>query len=299
MRRLLLRLFGLATSPFIGKGWGDTVWHRFVADVYRWVMRLVVPQSDGVIEVNGCLMASRTGKGRAIDGLTRRLVIDGAYEPSMTKVFGELLSEGMVVVDVGANVGYYTLLAARCVGERGRVWAFEPEPQNFLELQYNIELNKFGHIVAAQCKAVSDATGSTKLFVSSVESGEHSLVPCRDRNKATIDVELARLDDIITGHVDVLKTDTEGNDMRVLMGAMGLLECNRDMKLFTEFWPKGLEAAGLSARQYWDFLKGLGFRIWLLDGSELLEAGFKDVIAHIGGRDGFSANLLCWRGEAK
>ena len=147
----------------------------------------------------------------------------------------------------------------------------------------------------AHRKAVSDAMGSTELFVSSVESGEHSLVPCYAHNQTTIDVELVRLDDVVEGKVDVLKTDTEGNDMRVLMGALGLLERNRGIKLFTEFWPKGLDVAGLSAEAYWSFLIGLGFRMRLLGKDGMVESTLDDVIADIGGYNKFSVNLLCWR----
>ena len=257
MRLLLIKIFSFLTKPFINRGVGDAFWFRMLANVYRKIMRLLIPQTSDVMVVSGYLMSSRTGEGRTIDGLTRRLVIDGEYEPCMTRVFEQMLKKGMMVIDVGANVGYYTLLAAKCVGETGKVWAFEPESKNFEELLANIALNGFGKIIVPYKKAVSNVAGMAEMFVSVVESGEHSLIPCRDRNTQTVSVGVVCIDDIISGKVDILKVDAEGNDMNVILGAKELLERNPNIVLFTELFPSGLEAAGQSAKSfgaYWNVL---------------------------------------------
>src|SRR5215831_4806609 len=63
--------------------------------------------------------------------------LTGMYEPGTTKVVGRLLRPGMVVIDVGAHIGYYTKLFAKSVGKQGRVYAFEPNPETFAVLEYN------------------------------------------------------------------------------------------------------------------------------------------------------------------
>lgn len=297
MQRLLLKLFGIATKPFINRGLGDALWFRILAWVYRKIMRLLIPQATGIIQINGYFMNSRTSKGQIIDGLTRRLIIDGEYEPCMTRAFEQTLREGMRVIDAGANVGYYTLLAAKHVGKNGKVWAFEPEAKNFEELLSNIILNNFGEIVTSYRKALSNVEGAATMFVSDAESGEHSLIPCRTRNTKTTLVEVMRLDDIIKGKVDILKVDTEGNDMNVLLGAERILRQNKNIALFTELFPVGLKAAGQSAKDYWELLESFGFGMTLLEGkgSGKEGASFAEAIAYVKSRSNFSVNLLCSR----
>ena len=279
----------------MGTGWSR---NRIVASFYRGVMRLIVPQTNDAVEVNGYLMYSRLGKGRTIDGLTQGIVIDKSYEPCMTRHLSMYLRQGMKVIDVGANVGYYTLLAAKYIGKSGKVWAFEPEPRNFKELLDNIQLNQYADIVKPRQEAVSNVAGEATLFVSLVESGEHSIVPCCGYNKKEVKVEMVRLDDVIKGEcIDVLKTDTEGNDMNVLIGANKLLAHSEDILLYTEFWPDGLVASGHSPEDYWNLLVSLGFVISLLDDHNIsvMETNLPSVLAHIRKHRNMSANLLCRR----
>lgn len=70
-------------------------------------------------------------------------ITSGWYEPAVTELSRHLVKEGMTVIDVGANAGWYTLLAAKRVGKAGRVTSFEPEPTNFSPLNGSVELNQF------------------------------------------------------------------------------------------------------------------------------------------------------------
>ena len=95
------------------------------------------------------------------------------YEPSTTQLMKRLLKPGMVVVDVGAHVGYYTVLAAKQVGPMGKGYAFEPESANYALLKQNIGLNGCQNIVAIK-SAVSDRSGSSALYLSALDNGRHS-----------------------------------------------------------------------------------------------------------------------------
>jgi FkbM family methyltransferase len=190
------------------------------------------------------------------------------YEKGTTKVFTELVKEGMNVVDMGANIGYYTLLAARRVGPHGRVYAFEPEPQNFKLLAENIRLNGYENVVAVQ-KAVSNETGAAALFLSLRGSGSHSLLPSRDYGKETIAIETVTLDEFFEKEgsptIQVIKMDVEGWEIEALGGMRRLLMRNSPLKMIVEFYPWGLLSRGMSPLALTDKLIELGFKVSVID----------------------------------
>ena len=96
------------------------------------------------------------------------------YEPETTGLLQRVIEPGMVVVDVGAHVGYYALLAAKRVGPQGKVYAFEPDPTNYALLLKNIELNGYRNILTTG-EAVSDRVGTATLYLAGLDTGRHSL----------------------------------------------------------------------------------------------------------------------------
>src|SRR5665647_859266 len=120
----------------------------------------------------------------------------GDYESAKTEVFVKSLHTGDVAIDVGAHIGYYTLLAARQVGENGRIFAFEPDPNNYEVLVKNVNLNNYKNVVPIK-KAVTNKTGSTKLFLKS--SSSHSLFyDSTPESERSIEVESVSLDDFFS-----------------------------------------------------------------------------------------------------
>jgi hypothetical protein len=99
----------------------------------------------------------------------------GEYEKGTTKVFMKTVKKGMTFVDVGACVGYYSLIAAKLVGSDGKVFAFEPEPLNFEWLIRSISINGFKNILPIR-KAVSDKNGLIELYLDKDNIGGHSIV---------------------------------------------------------------------------------------------------------------------------
>jgi len=92
------------------------------------------------------------------------LSINDIYEPFITDFFKSEIKKGDVVFDIGANIGYFTLIFAKLVGENGKVFAFEPSPDVFAILQKNVEINGYKNIVLSQ-KAVSSKTEKIKLYL--------------------------------------------------------------------------------------------------------------------------------------
>ena len=84
----------------------------------------------------------------------------------------EILKPGMVVLDIGANIGYHTLISSKLVGNTGKIYSFEPEPHNFKLLLKNIEINEFKNIIPIN-KALSNNIGSTKLFLDTQSENIH------------------------------------------------------------------------------------------------------------------------------
>jgi len=96
------------------------------------------------------------------EGDPLNISIEGVWEESSTKIFKNSINEGDIVVDVGASIGYFTLLAAKLVGNKGKVFAFEPGPENFKILKKNVEVNKYDNVILEQ-KSVSDINGKINL----------------------------------------------------------------------------------------------------------------------------------------
>lgn len=172
--------------------------------------------------------------------ISPHLVADGCWEKSITDAFVARLRPGMTVIDVGANYGYYSLLAACCVGGKGKVYSFEPNPRTFEVLTKNIEVNNVGSIVQAHPLAVLDSRRKIKLHVLHKFQGSSSqfspeLVPEPDTPPEQQPwVDAVSLDEIIQGKVDLIKIDAEGSEPLVFEGMKGILSRGTDLTIFME-----------------------------------------------------------------
>jgi len=249
------------------------------------------------ILVQGQQMDCRVGEKGSFRS-TLELVLD-RYEPETTRLFQTLLQPGMTVVDVGAHGGYFSLIAANRVGAAGKVYAFEPYPASFEELQKNIELNGYKNIHAVR-KAVSDRTGFHKLLVNPKGSDRHSLYAGEstwERNSP--EVETTSLDDFLGTcnwpRVDLIKMDIEGAEPAALAGMKQTLEKCGVRFLITEFSPSPLKVAGFDPRGFLQELTNLGFSLYAVEGEKepkaLSPGGFSGFIETLQDRGG--TNLLC------
>ncbi len=145
---------------------------------------------------------------------------------------GRYLQPGMTVLDIGANQGLYTLLAAQRVGPTGRVFAFEPSPRERSALRLNVIANFFTN-VTVESSALGDEEGDSELYlVEGPETGCNSLRPpvLVDGTSRPVRVSITRLDRWLrehrVGRVDFIKLDVEGAELSVLNGARELLKHN-------------------------------------------------------------------------
>lgn len=170
----------------------------------------------------------------------------GIWEPALTAYVLDTIKPGQNVVDVGAHIGYFTLIMSRLVGKGGRVLAFEPDPDNFDLLQANLRLNRIRNVVV-ESKAVSDRAGKAGLYTSNDNTGDHRLYASPAR-RAVHEVDTVSLDGYLgegDGPVHFVKIDTQGLEPQILDGMSALIERNRPwLVLAIEFSPGLLRCSG-------------------------------------------------------
>jgi FkbM family methyltransferase len=176
--------------------------------------------------------------------LTPHLLMEGNWEMWITKVFQQLVRPGMTVVDVGANVGYYTMIGAAGVGFEGRVHAVEADPNTFGILEKNIDVNGYGSIVRAHSCAASDARGELTLYQFRNHHGSNNVfadAAADSRIVAGVKVPAVPLDELIPEPVDVMKIDAEGSEPLIFEGMQQLLKRSPRIRILMEFAPQMIE----------------------------------------------------------
>ena len=195
-------------------------------------------------------------------GSLSTLSISGVFGPRDTQTVKDNVFSGNIVVDLGANIGYFTCLLAKIVGEGGKVFAFEPDPRNLKLLRRNIQENDYKNVIIAD-KAVSDVNGSCTLYSSQKKFGANRIFESKKNQThdfIPIKSETICLDDYfekqnLLKKIDFIKIDVEGSEFRAFNGMKKILELNNNLKIFTEIAPSLLEDAGSSGKQVLDFLQ--------------------------------------------
>ena len=235
--------------------------------------------------------------------LARHYFLHRGYESFEVSLIEEATKQSMTFVDVGACIGYHTLIGSRCVGDSGSVVALEPAPSNYSLLMRNIRANGIPNVHAVNAAAM-DYQGTIELYLSRRNFGDHRVYDAKDEQKFNeggrrerISVPCVRVDDVLMDYgleADVIKIDVQGAEMTAFKGMEKALT-NPEVILFCEFWPYGLRKFGSSPSEMLDFLDSLGFAVYeifekqrcveLVDFNELMNR-FPDLGL---------ANLVCFR----
>lgn len=236
------------------------------------------------IEVDGLVMAGGAEHRDYLDRVRHR-----RREAMMADLLREAAAPGMTVVDVGAFVGYFTLLAAREIGPSGRVIAFEPDPRDFPWLERNVALNGVGDRVTALLSAAVDRPGTTRFFLVQGDQSQSSVYRGAEDDLA-IDVACTTVDQQLGGEAaHLIKVDVEGSELRTLLGMKRTLEAaGDDVTMFIEWNPGALALAGESPDALPRRLEELGFTVLLIDEE-------RRTLRPPGPFPGAYANLYCTR----
>lgn len=255
MRKILFLLYKTMFKFFSGHGIGKFYPVRVVNEFIFSHLKTTFAETEG----HKLFLDSKDSLGLSIYGI---------YEPFETELVKKEIKNGDVVLDIGANIGYYTLVFAKIVGERGKVFAFEPDPTNFSLLKKNIEINGYKNVILVQ-KAVSNKTGKIKLYICEDNKGDHRIYNSHD-GRQSIEVEVIRLDDYFknySGQINFIKMDTQGAEGGAIQGMFDILRKN-NVKITTEFWPIGLKRFGIDPQKYLKLLIEFGFKLHEVDERE-------------------------------
>lgn|SRR5262249_19914143 len=243
--------------------------------------------------------------------ISRALRRDRLWEPAWSWFCLRHVRPGDIAVDVGANIGYYTLLLSRQVGAQGFVYAFEPEPSNLALLRANLQINGCSN-VAAHALALADMHGHRALYLCPSNRGDHRLCFLPDRDMITVPVTTA--DQFLglatpSAGLDFVKIDAQGAEELVLKGMRRLIEHNRRrLTMLIELCPSQLQSMGSSYGSMLSLLERMGGRYLLLDGSLADAISLREVeptevrirageVLHYGDDAGFNL-LLVFSAEA-
>ena len=232
-----------------------------------------------------------------------RLSIHGIHGAHDLKIFKDNVKNGDNVVDLGANIGYFTLILAKLVGPTGKVFAFEPDPRNLTLLKKNIEYNNYKNVIIVP-KAVSNVNDKCTLYVGQKTFGQNRIYkPEKTDTQKFIptDSETIRLDDFfktnnLLNKISFIKMDIEGAEFLALDGMKEILKLNQNIKIFTEVDPHYLEDAGTSYEQFIDLLTENNFTLSISDNrNETLTRVNSSQLGKILNDDTGPMNILCVR----
>jgi FkbM family methyltransferase len=205
----------------------------------------------------------------------------------------KLVTPGMQILDVGANVGLYTLLLSRLTGPAGKVLAFEPDPNLFSILCENCEANAADNVTPFQC-AAGEVNERAPFQRATFNSGDNRLGGTSS-GAESIEVDVARLDDVVPKRVmDFVKLDVQGHELAALRGMEQLLASSPDVRVLFEFWPAGLRAAKASPELLFKFFHERDFLIYEVEGGQPRQLDVAAGLVENLGAKGYT-NLLASR----
>lgn len=236
---------------------------------------MVVPQSGEIVvaQAQGFIVYTEVE-----DAAVGKHVRSDNYERDVTALFHARLAEGMNVIDIGANIGYFTLLAAKLIGPRGRVLAVEPNPRNVRLLEASRRANGFANVTILQAAAGREI-GILGLNVSFSNGTTAGLPEDLPQMLAAETVPCLPLDSVLDRDtmVDFIKVDVEGAEFNALLGAEGIIRRCRPV-IVSEFSPSMMPGISqISGEAYLRWLIGLGYTLAVVEPDGSLTRTGQDV----------------------
>jgi FkbM family methyltransferase len=274
MSRKRRSLFGTLREPGI---LGLRMWPLWLSSPMLFLSSLrntCLRQPQTYLGDHTLLIQTIFGHAMYLDGrdisLTPHLLRQGCWEPDVTRFFLRLVKPGMHIVEVGANVGYYTLLACSLVGPTGRVTAFEANPASVALTRRSLLVNGFRDRATITGMAIIDAPGAVVLHRLDQRQGDSSIFDFSDEQLAFAGDRVTKLEVPATSldaffekddPIDLIRMDVEGAEPLVFDGMRHILERNPRIQIMLEFFPERIQRSGRQPAKFLESIKGMGFRI--------------------------------------
>ncbi len=211
------------------------------------------------------------------------------------------LRPGDGVIDIGAHIGYYTLLISRQIGSTGHAFAIEADPDTHDLLQRNLTTNAIANVTSFNLAATAQP-GTATLYRSTC-SALNRLHPSSHCSRQLVIPArpLDGIEELFTRPINCIKIDVEGHEIEVLEGARRLLVANPTANLFVEFAPCWLEEAGQDATKYFEALKHLSMEVLHVDDERGLveRANLRELLQRFPATSQRTTNLWCQRGSRR
>jgi len=291
MKKILLSIFKTISKPLLGRGILNTYFpllNKFVQKIYSDLQTekyqtVTIPLNLKlkVLTKDACL------------GIY--LLMGKSYEPQTTELFLKNIKTFSKIVDIGANVGYYTLLAAKkCT--KGIVYAFEPDLENFNLLKENIKINNLKNVVIEN-KAISNKNGFSNFLIANIHKGKSRLLKKDYPNINQARVRTIKLDSYFKNvKIDLIKMDIEGAEILALLGAKRLIRYQKKLTIILEYNPQHISEYGYEPKQLIDLIESLDLKIYkIIDESQgkvidYTSQRLKEVLKHTN-----YCNFLCYK----
>lgn len=253
---------------------------------------IATPLYDSVIAATTSAGLKICIDGRDVgEGAT--LLAHGVIEPGLDRLMSKIVKPGGVFVDVGAQFGYYTLLAALLGGPRSKVYSFEPNPDLSSLIERSVRVNGYAKRVQLFASAASDGAGTAPFGFDVFSPGDGSLAQGRssDPDPRGLEVDRARIDDLLNPGVvaDCIKLDARGHEAAALRGMESLLRRSPGVILLLTHAP-GPHRGDEPAATLLDELASLGLAVWRIGRSGFLEDVTREEL-----RSGETLRLLAAR----
>jgi len=222
------------------------------------------------------------------------LSITNIHEKTETELVKQEIQEGDYVVDVGAHIGYFSLIFSKIVGKQGKVFSFEAEPSNFEILKKNLKENNIQNVICENI-AISDKIGKIKLFTSESSTGNR-LFSSKGGN--FIEVESNTLDNYFgtkIKNIKFIKLDIQGGEPLAIKGMKKIIEENNSLKIMLEWWPNGIKKLGENPESHLELLEGVGYQILEIDDKnrKTIPTSIKQLVKKYSNTKIEDINLLC------
>ena len=195
--------------------------------------------------------------------ISESIIRNGVWAKAETLLFRELVKPGMTVIDIGANIGYFSLLASTLAGPQGRVHAFEPDPSNCRILRRNLRINRAVNVRVVQA-ALSNNDEPLHLYLNSTNKGDHRIWGSNGEVRKRIKIRAMPLDRYLektSTSPSFIKLDVQGAEGKVLEGMQETLAQPGPKYLILEFWPEALRRCETNPKQVIKQIADAGFTI--------------------------------------